>query len=168
LANDLGARMARGTLAQQGSQVVAFATAIAITTALGRELGLPEFGVYGLVISFTTYLYFALGSAETAAVRAMSAVAEGPDRARAFSTAVVVYATLGLVAGALIAAIGTAVLGLLDIEGELLRQARLGAVAVGATTALGWPLKIFQDLLRAEQRFVTASVTEATGTLVLL
>jgi O-antigen/teichoic acid export membrane protein len=111
LPDDLGARMARGTLAQQGSQVVGFLAAIAVTTALGRELSLAEFGVYGLVISFTTYLYFALGSAETAAVRAISATDAGADRDRAFSTAIVVYATLGLGAGALIAGVGTVVPG---------------------------------------------------------
>ena len=159
--------MARGTLAQQGTQIAGLATAIVVTTALGRNLTLAEFGVYGLVISFTTYLYFALGSAETAAVRSISAADEGAERDRAFSTALAVYAALGVVAGVLIAGGGVLVVGLLGFEGELLQDARLGAIGVGAVTAVGWPLKISQDLLRAVQRFATASLVEAVGTTLL-
>ena len=162
----LAQRMARGTLAQQAGQVVGMAVALVTATALARDLSLSEFGVYGLVVSFSTYLYFALGSAETAAVNTMAAALEPQARARAFTAAVAVYGGFGVAAGLLIAGGGTLALALL-VEGGLLGDAQLGAIGVGLAILLGWPAKVTQDLLRAEQRFTLASVAEAVGNLAM-
>ena len=162
----LGRRMARGTVAQQAGQAVGMAVALVTTTALARELSLSEFGAYGLVVSFSTYLYFALGSAETASVNAMAAAVEPGARERAFAAAVAVYAGFGLIAGVLIAGVGVVVLTFL-VSGDLLHETQLGAVAVGVAIVLGWPAKVTQDLLRAEQRFALASLAEAIGNLAM-
>lgn len=162
MADGLARRMARGTLAQQGTQVVMLVAALVSTTVLARHLELAEFGVYGLVVSFLAYVSFALGSAEAAAVRAMAAAAEAPLRNRLFTATLAVYGGLGIAAGVLLAGGGALAVALLGV-GELRSDAQLGAIAVGVVTALGWPLKAFHALLRAEQRFVVASASEAAG-----
>jgi len=160
--------MARGTLAQQGAQGVGLVAALVATTALARQLELAEFGLYGLVVSFLAYISFALGSAEAAAVREISAAPVGPERNRIFTAAIVVYAGLATVAGLLLAAGGAAVVGVLGFSDELVDAGRMGAVGVGLVTAVGWPLKLFHVVLRADQRFVAASGAEAAGQILLV
>jgi membrane protein EpsK len=121
---------------------------------------LPEFGTYGLLVSLTSYVVFAQASVETAAVKA---IAEAPDqtgRNRAFSTAVTFYAAAGILAGALIAGVGTATLGLFGIPPSLEHQAQAGVAALGLLTAVGWPVKAFQDVLRGSQLFVQSAIAE--------
>lgn len=163
----LGQRMARGTLAQQGGTVAAIATGLITTTALGRSLTLAEFGVYGFVVAFASYLYFVAGTVETAAVNEMAAATDERERDRAFTRSIVVYAALGCIAGVLVASSGALLVGVLDVSPALEHQARLGAVAVGALTAVGWIAKVFQDLLRATHRFSAAAASEATGSVLL-
>lgn len=160
-------RLASGTLVQQGGQLVALIAGLAIATAIGRSLSLAEFGVYGLVISFSTYLYFALGSAENAAVTTIAAATDQRARNRTYSTAVVVYAAMGLVAGTVIAAGGVLLLGAFGFRPHLVHEGRLGVVALGAVTAVGWPLKLHQDLLRASHRWGAASSAEIIGNTVV-
>lgn len=163
----LGQRMARGTLAQQGGTVAAIITGLITTTALGRSLTLGEFGVYGFVVAFASYLYFIAGTVETAAVNEMAATNDEAERDRAFTRAIVVYAALGALAGVLVAVGGSLLVGVLDVSSALEHQARLGAVAVGMLTAFGWIAKVFQDLLRATHRFTAAAGCEATGSVLL-
>lgn len=163
----LGQRMARGTLAQQGGTVAAIITGLITTTALGRSLTLGEFGVYGFVVAFASYLYFIAGTVETAAVNEMAATKHEAERDRAFTRAIVVYAALGALAGLLVAVGGSLLVGILDVSGALEHQARLGALAVGVLTAFGWIAKVFQDLLRATHRFTAAAGCEATGSVLL-
>lgn len=163
----LGPRMARGTLAQQGGTVASIATGLITTTALGRSLTLAEFGVYGFVVAFAGYLYFVAGTVEAAAVNEMAAAQDEDERDRAFTRSIIVYATLGLIAGTLVAAGGALLVGVLDVSPALEHQARVGAVAVGVLTAAGWVAKVFQDLLRATHQFTAAAASEAVGALLL-
>ena len=147
---------------------MALATALITTTLLARELQLEEFGLYGLVVSFLAYIAFAISSAEAAAVRGIAALDEGPGRNRMFTAALLVYAVLGVGAGLVLAAGGAILVGLLGFSDELVHTGRQASVAVGVVTAVGWPLKAFHAVLRADQRFGTASATEAMGQVLLL
>jgi O-antigen/teichoic acid export membrane protein len=160
--------MARGTLAQQGAQAAAVLAALITTTLLARELELEEFGLYGLVVSFLAYIAFAISSAEAAAVRAIAALDGGPGRNRMFAAALLVYAVLGVGAGLVLAAGGSILVGLLGFSDELVHTGRQASAAVGVVTAVGWPLKAFHAVLRADQRFGTASATEALGQVLLV
>ena len=162
----LGRAMARGTIAQQAGQAVAMLAALAAATVLARDLSLSEFGVYGLVVSFSNYLYFALGSAETASLAALSAAAGPSARRETFTAAVGVYMLIGTAAGLLLAAAGALAAPLL-VEDRLADEARLGAVAVGASVAAGWPAKVSHVLLRADHRFGLAALCEALGAVAL-
>jgi O-antigen/teichoic acid export membrane protein len=154
-------RLAVGTLAQQGAQVVGVASILVVVTALGRTLSLEEFGVYGLALSFSLYLVFIQGSVEAATIKRLAEAVDDDARDRAFSTAMAVYVVFGGAAGLLIAVAGIAILQLFDIPPELRDQARLGVAAIGAGTALGWPMKTYQDVLRGTQRFKLAAAAEA-------
>lgn len=167
MTDGLARRMVRGTLAQQGAQAATILAALITTTLLARTLQLAEFGLYGLVVSFLAYIAFAISSAEAAAVRSIAALAEGPERNRVFTAALLVYAVLGVGAGLVLAAGGALLVGLLGFSDELVHTGRIASVAVGVVTAVGWPLKAFHAVLRADQRFGTASATEALGQVLL-
>jgi len=135
-------------------------------TVLARTLSLGELGTYGLLVSFATYLIFVQMSIEVAAVKG---IAEAPDqtrRDRAFSTALILYVAAGLAAGVVIAVAGVAALGLFEIPARLHHEAQISVLALGAVTAVGWPAKVFLDLLRGTQRFVSAAVAEGVGIVV--
>jgi O-antigen/teichoic acid export membrane protein len=159
--------LAVGTLAQQAAQVVAVLSMLVVITALGRTLSLEEFGVYGLAFSFSIYLLFVQGGVEAAVIVRLGEAYDADARDRAFSTAMAVYVAVGFVAGALIAAAGIGILQFFDIPAELRDQARLGVVAIGAGTAVGWPMKTYQDVLRGTQRFKLAAGAEACAYIVL-
>ncbi len=132
-------------------------------TVLARRLSLGELGTYGLLVSFSAYPLFVQVSVEIAAVKA---IAEAPDQRRrdeAFSTAISLYVVAGIAAGAAIAVLGIAALGLFEIPGRLHRQAEISLLAVGIVTAAGWPMKAFLDLLRGTQRFIEAAIAEGVG-----
>ena len=156
-------RLARGSLSQQLAQVIAAVAMLAVVTALGRRLSLAEFGVYGLILSFSTYLAFIQGSIEAAATRELSQAIRAEDRDRAFTLTMSVYVVFGLLSGVLIAGIGTAALGLFDIPQSLEDEAQLGILSLAAVTAVGWPAKTFQDVLRGSQLFVHAAVADMLG-----
>jgi len=155
--------LADGSVAQQVSLVVGSLTMFAVITALARTLSLSEFGVYGLMISIPTYLFFAQGSVETVAVRAIAQARNERDRDRAFTTALSLYAIYGVLATLLIVFAGNALLGVFKIAPSLHDQARLGLLALGAVNLLGWPAKTSQDLLRGSGRFVLSAASEALG-----
>ena len=124
--DSLGGRIAFGTVVQQGGQAVGLVVGLALATALARHLTLAQFGVYGLITSMATYVFFALGSAETAAIRSISAATDQPQRDRSYTTAIVVYSLLGLVAGLLIAGVGQLLLDAFHITNALRQEARIG------------------------------------------
>ncbi len=162
-------RLARGTLAQQGAQATAMLTMLVVVTALARTLSLAEFGVYGLALSFSTYLLFAQGSVEATAIKRLAEADDDPlERDRAFTTAFVVYVGYGLVAALLICGAGIGLIGLFDIPADLRDETRLGVIAVGIATVIGWPLKTFQDVLRGTQRFALAAAAEAAAYVTLM
>jgi O-antigen/teichoic acid export membrane protein len=133
---------------------------IVVVTVVARRLKLGEFGVYGLFVSIAGYLLVVQLSIEGAAVRAIAS-ADGPEgRERVFSTALVLYAAGGLVAGLLIAALGLLLAGLVGIPAALRPSARVGILILAVLTVVGWPAKVFQDLLRATQLFGLAALGE--------
>src|SRR3954464_8496981 len=126
--------LAVSALAQQISQAVAVVMGLVSITVLARRLSLSEFGTYGLLVSLTTYVLFAQGSVETAAVKAIAQATDQPARDRAFSTAVSLYTVAGLASGVLVAGAGTALLSVFNIPAELHHQAQLSVLVLGALT----------------------------------
>jgi O-antigen/teichoic acid export membrane protein len=155
--------LAISAIAQQISQVVATLSMLAAITVLARRLSLAEFGTYGLLISLASYMLFVQRSVETAAVKAVAESADQPARDRAFSSAVTLYLLAGLVVGGAIASGGTAVLGLFGIPAGLHHEAQMGVFALAAVTAVGWPFKVFQDVLRGGQLFVASAAAEGVA-----
>src|SRR3954452_16471425 len=153
-------QIAGGAVAQQASQIVRLGAMLVVITVLGRTLSLSEFGVYGLLISIAAYVLIVQISVEGAAVRAIASALDREGRDRVFSTALALYALAGLLCGALVAAGGAALVGVLGIPAGLRGEAREGVLAIGAAIALGWPFKVFQDALRGSRRFVAASSAE--------
>lgn len=155
--------VARGALLQQVSQVWGTACMLAMVTVLARKLGLTEFGVYGLFVSVATYLLIVQLSIEGAAVRAIAAAPDEAERERIFTTALWLYAAAGLVAGIVIAGVGLLLAGVLGIPDHLRPAARAGVLMLAGLIALGWPAKVFQDLLRGQQLFGMAALAEMLG-----
>ena len=158
--------IASGSLVQQLSQVAGLVAMFAIITVLARRLDLDEFGVYGLLTSLAGYLLVIQNSAASAAVRNMAAATDAEGRDRSFSTAVLIYAAAGALTGLLVAAAGLVLSVAVDLSGELERQARAGSLLLGLVTALGWPITIYRDALRASQLFVRAALIEIASLVV--
>ncbi|HMJ36453.1 MAG TPA: oligosaccharide flippase family protein [Baekduia sp.] len=161
-------RIARGALLQQASQVWGTACMLLVATLLGRRLSLDAFGVYGLLISLVAYLVTVQVSVEGAAVRMLSeAEVEPSRRAEVLSTTMAIYAVGGVVAAALVASAGVALVGVLGIPDDLQEDARHAVLALAAITVIGWPFKAFQDALRGMQLFGAAAAAEmaAYGTM---
>ncbi len=156
-------RLVTGSLAQQAAQVTGLVTMFAIVTVLARRLSLAELGVYGLLNAFAGYLLIVQNAAAGAAVRAMAAARDARAGSVAFSTAALLYVAAGAMGGLLLAGLGIALAEALGLAPELARQARLGALAVGAVTFAGWPLTVYRDALRADGRFVLAAGTEVVA-----
>jgi membrane protein EpsK len=152
--------LAISAVAQQISQVVASLAMLPAITVLARRLSLTEFGTYGLLVSLTSYLLIAQASVETAAVKAIAEAMNQHARDRAFSTAMSLYTLAGVAAGGVLASAGMGLLGLFDIPAGLHHEAQISVLALGAVTAVGWPLKIFQDVLRGSQLFVASAAAE--------
>ena len=161
-----GRRLALGTIAQQGSQAAGLLAMLIVTTVVGRRLSLREFGVFGLLSSLAGYLLVVQNAAAAAAVRELAASAGAGQRQRrsvVFASALALYAGGGLVAALALAACGPVVNFVLDLDGELARDTQGGALLLAAVTAIGWPLTIFRDVLRARGRFVALAACEVAG-----
>jgi O-antigen/teichoic acid export membrane protein len=159
--------LATSTIALQISQAVAVLSMLGAITVIARHLTLAEFGTYGLLVSLTTYVVFAQGSVEAAAVKALAEADDQHERDSAFSTAVTLYVLAGVAAGGLIAALGELLLPVFDIPRELRHQAEISVPLVAIATCLGWPLLVYRDALRASQRFVDAAKAEGGAYLAL-
>jgi O-antigen/teichoic acid export membrane protein len=153
-------RLATGSLAQQAAQVMGLVAMLAIVTVLARRLSLQELGVYGLLNALAGYLLIVQNAAAGAAVRTLAAARDEAEGSAAFSTAALLYVAAGAASGLLLVVVGVGLAGALDLSSELARQARLGAVAIGAVTLVGWPLTVYRDALRARGRFVLVAGTE--------
>jgi len=152
--------LATGSLVQQGVQVTGLLALLAIVTVLARRLSLDEFGVYGLLSSLAGYLLVIQNSAASAAVRNMAAARGQEARDRTFSTAALIYAAAGALTGLLIAGVGVILSLAVDLDPGLQGRAQLGAVLLGAVTAVGWPITVYRDAMRARQLFVRAAGIE--------
>lgn len=155
--------LASGSLAQQVSQVSGLLAMFAIVTVLARHLSIQEFGVYGLLSSLAGYLLVIQNSAASAAVRNMAAAGDAEARDRVFSTALLIYVAAGLLSGVLLTLIGLALAAVVDMPAALESQARVGALLTGIVTAIGWPITIYRDALRASQLFVRAAMIEVAA-----
>jgi len=161
-----GRRLALGTIAQQGSQAAGLLAMLIVTTVVGRRLSLREFGVFGLLSSLAGYLLVVQNAAAAAAVRELAASLGAGQRERrsvVFASALVLYTGGGLVAALALAICGPAVSFVLGLEGQLARDTQGGALLLATVTAIGWPLTIFRDVLRARGRFVALAVCEVAG-----
>jgi O-antigen/teichoic acid export membrane protein len=155
--------LAVSTLVQQAAQAVGVVAMFVAITIVARRLTLSAFGAYGLLLSFTTYVLFIQASIETAAVKAIAEAVDRQERDRAFTIAVTVYTLAGLVAGIVVAVLGTLLLPVFDIPSDLRHEAQLSILAVAGITFVGWPLKTFQDVLRGSRQFVAASVADVAA-----
>ncbi len=133
---------------------------LVIITMLGRTMTLSQFGTYGLVVATANYLLVFHGSVQSSAVRAIALARNQYERDRIFSNAIVLHICAGLLAGSLVAGAGWFLIGVLGIPHTLQFDARVAALILGAVMLLGWPMKIFQDLLLGTQRFVDAAIAE--------
>lgn len=158
-------RLARGALLQQGAQVMRMGGGLLVLTVLARELSLAELGTYTILLSLITYVQFVKSSVMNAAV---IGVAEAGDEdlevGRVVSTGFVVYSALGVLSGVLLLAVGLVALPVLNIPSGLESSARAGVIGLAVVTAVGWPVQIFDDLLRGQQRFAAVSVLETAAT----
>jgi len=153
-------RLATGSLAQQAAQVTGLLAMFLVITVLARRLTLAELGVYGLLNALAGYLLIVQNAAAGSAVRTLAAVRDERAGSAAFSTAALLYVAAGAAAGLVLAGLGAGLAAALDLAPELARQARLGSVAIGVVTLVGWPLTVYRDALRARGRFVLAAGTE--------
>jgi O-antigen/teichoic acid export membrane protein len=152
--------LASGSLAQQAAQVTGLVAMFAVITVLARRLSLAELGAYGLLSSIAGYLLIVQNAGAGAAVRDMAAAPDDAGRNAVYSTAAVLYALAGLAAGVLVALLGVLLSAGIDLSGDVEDEARLGSVLLGAVTAIGWPLTVTRDALRARQLFVRAAAAE--------
>jgi O-antigen/teichoic acid export membrane protein len=134
---------------------------------LARRVPAAELGAYGLVASLAGYLLVLRNSVASAAVRAMASVLEPGERARMFSTAVVLYAMVGLLTGLLIAVVALVIAEAI-LEGDLAADARAGGAGLGLVTAAGIAASVWLDALRAERSFVHAALTEIAAVAIYL
>jgi O-antigen/teichoic acid export membrane protein len=162
---DHARRLATGSLAQQASQVSGLIAMLAVITVLARELPLSEFGAYGLLASMAGYLLVVQNAAAGAAVRRMAAAIDPGERDAVYSNALVLYLAAAVVAGLAVAAMGLALVAGLGLSSGVAASARRGAVLLGLTTAVCWPLTIQRDALRARQRFIALAGVEIVGVL---
>ena len=152
-------RVAAGALTQQIAQATGLVVLLAIITVLARRLSLAELGTYGLTATLATYLLILKTSVGGAAQRTMVAARDDDERATAFSTAAMLYAATGLLTGLLIAGVGAALAAAI-LEGELRDQAQLGVLGLGLVTAVGLPLTVNLDAMRAALLLTRSALNE--------
>lgn len=152
--------LAVGSLTQQVAQVSGLLAMFATVTVLARRLSLAELGVYGLLTSLAGYLLVIQNAAANAALRSMAGARGEEQRRRTFSSSAAVFAAAGLLTGALVAVVGLVLSLTVDLPPDLREEAIRGAVGLGVVTALGWPLTIYRDALRAGQQFVRAALMD--------
>jgi O-antigen/teichoic acid export membrane protein len=97
----------------------------------------------------------------------MAAAVDPAERRLVFSAAAALYLVAGIATGLLIAGAGLLIAGLI-LDGDLAGDARVGAVGLGALTAVGVAASVWLDALRAERQFVRAAGTEIAAVLLYL
>ena len=160
-----GSDLAAASLLQQIAQATGLLILLAIVTVLARRLTLAELGTYGLVATLAVYLLVVKASVAGASVRAPAAARTDAERVGVFSTCTALYAAAGLVTGLAIAVVGLALAAAL-LDGELQRQAALGAVALGGVTAAGLVTTVNLDALRASLLLTRSAANEIAALIV--
>jgi O-antigen/teichoic acid export membrane protein len=155
--------LAVGTFAYQVAQAVAVLAGLVVATLLARRLSLAAFGMYGLVLSFALYLAFMQGAAITVMVRRLPAAGDREAHDHVITASWVVFAGVGAMAGILVAIAGNVLLSIFAIPPGLEHQARLGVLALALAVCLGWPMRLFSELLRASHRFAAAAGSETAA-----
>ena len=158
-------RLASGSILQQISGIAGLLAMLAIVTVLARRLTLAEFGVYGMLASLAGYLLVVQNAAATAAVAGIAASRDPAERSRAFSTAAALYAAAGVATGLALFAVGVLLSLTVDMPADVARQARVGSALIGIVTAVGWPLTVYRDALRADLRFARVAGVEVVSVL---
>jgi O-antigen/teichoic acid export membrane protein len=153
--------LAIGTLAQQGAQIVVVLVTLVLVTLIARRLTVAEFGLYGLILSFGGYFAFAQGSVEVTALKAIAEARDELERDRAYTTALVVYSALAVAAALLIVGGGLLLLRAVSVPQGLHSNAELAVVALALVTLVGWPSRVFRDVLRGSHLFALSAVAEA-------
>ena len=108
-------RLAHGTLIVQAARAWQVLALLIVATALGRELPLTTFGVYGLTLSIMTYVSFLQGTADTAAMRSVAQASDQSERDEALTTSLMVYAGAGAIAAILLIGGGTLLIDVLKV-----------------------------------------------------
>lgn len=158
-------RLVSGSLAQQASQLTGLVAMLAIITVLARRLSLAELGVYGLLTSLVGYLLIVQNAAGSAVVRKIAASRDSAEANHTFSSAAACYAGAGAITALLLLGAGLALDPALGLEAELASEVRRGGLLLAILTAVGWPLTIYRDALRAEGRLVRVALTEIVALL---
>ena len=157
-------RLAIGSVAQQGTQLLVALASLAVITVLARELSFAAFGVYTLFVSFSTYLLFAQSAVEGAAVSLLAGARDDDARhARVHHHGGGLRARPGWWPGSLIALASLTLPGPLGVPEPLQDDAALGGVLTGALAVVGWPLKACRDSLRALQLFRRVALADFVG-----
>ncbi len=161
-------RLARGALLQQGAQVVRLVGGLLVVTVLARNLSKEEYGLYAILLSFLTYVQFVKTAVMNAAVLGVSESATSRRLGAVVSTAFVLYAVLGVLSGLLLVAAGWSAIGLIDVPAGLIGEAHAAVIGLAVVVAVGWPLQVFDDLLRGLQRFAVVAAVELLATVAFL
>ncbi len=152
-----GRALAAGSATQALAQGLGLVALLAIVTVLARRLSLAELGVYGLVSTLAGYLLVLHNSVSVAATQRMAAV---EDRSELFGAAILLYLGAGVATGALIVVIGFVMAAAVDLAPALASEARRGAVALALVTAVGLPVTVGRDAMRAAGLYTRAAATE--------
>jgi O-antigen/teichoic acid export membrane protein len=158
-----GRALAAGSATQALAQALGLLALLAIVTVLARRLTLAELGVYGLVSTLSGYLLVLHNSVSVAATQHM---AETEERSELFGGAVLLYLAAGVGTGVLIVAIGFMMAAAVDLSPDLADAARRGALALALVTAVGLPVTVGRDAMRAAGLYSRAATTEIAAVVV--
>jgi O-antigen/teichoic acid export membrane protein len=168
VAQSEGRLLASGALVQQAAQGAGLLALLIIVTILARRFdSVDELGAYGLIASLAGYLLVLRNSVASSAVRAMAGAVEPDERRQVFCAAAALYTGAGLATGLLIAVAGV-LIAALTLDGSLASDARVGALGLGALTAVGVTASVWLDALRAERQFVRAASIEIAAVAIYL
>lgn len=156
-----GRALAAGSATQALAQALGLVALLAIVTVLARRLSLAELGVYGLVSTLAGYLLVLHNSVSVAATARLAAA--GAERSELFGAAFLLYLAAGLATGVLIVAIGVLMVALVELGPALAAEARRGAFALALITAVGLPVTVGRDAMRAAGLYSRAAVTEVAA-----
>lgn len=155
-----GRALAAGSATQALAQGLGLLALLAIVTVLARRLSLAELGVYGLVSSLSGYLLVLHNSVSVAATARLAGARQTSERSEIFGGAALLYAVAGLATGVLIVAVGALLSAVVELGPELASDARRGAMALAVVTAVGLPVTVARDAMRAAGLYSRAAATE--------